>query len=203
MTTMNAPDTGGSPNDRLRAALKRSTSALKAASVPFALAGSYALWVHGAPENTHDVDLVVAEDTTEDAVGCLAEDGFRIERPPEDWLFKAYLDAAIVDVLHRLERRPGRRGPSSRTPKFTTFSAYGYPSWHRPRCCPPVAGHVRAPLRLRAAAATGAGRPRKARLDWLVTDAHDNPFARAFLFLAGELDIMPTDHLPMPSPERQ
>ena len=106
MTTMNATDTGGSPTDRLRAALKRSASALKADAVPFALAGSYALWVHGAPENTHDVDLVVAEDTTEDAVGCLAKDGFRIERPPEDWLFKAYLDGAMVDVLHRLNGIP-------------------------------------------------------------------------------------------------
>ena len=45
----------------LRAALKRSAAALKADDVPFALAGSYALWVHGAPEPDHDVDLVVAE----------------------------------------------------------------------------------------------------------------------------------------------
>ena len=163
MTTMNAPDTGGSPNDRLRAALKRSTSALKAASVPFALAGSYALWVHGAPENTHDVDLVVAEDTTEDAVGCLAEDGFRIERPPEDWLFKAYLDAAIVDVLHRLNGVPVQRA-FVEDAEVHDVLGLRIPVLAPTEVLSTIAGHVRAPLRLRAAAATGAGRPRAARL---------------------------------------
>jgi Nucleotidyl transferase of unknown function (DUF2204) len=95
----------------LRTALKSSTSALKADGVPFALGGGYALWVHGGPEPSHDVDLVVAESDVEMAANSLAAAGFRIERPPEDWLFKAYYDddppvtaegQALVDVLHRL-----------------------------------------------------------------------------------------------------
>ena len=49
----------------LRDALKRSAAALKADGVPFALGGGYALWVHGAPEPDHDVDLVVAEAAVE------------------------------------------------------------------------------------------------------------------------------------------
>ena len=92
--------------ERLRAALKRSASALKEAGVPFALAGSYALWVHGAAESEHDVDLVVPEARVEAAVDVLSAAGFAIERPPEDWLFKAFLDDAMVDVLHRLNNRP-------------------------------------------------------------------------------------------------
>ena len=83
-----------------------STSALKADGVPFALAGGYALWVHGAPESAHDVDLVVDEDDVEQAVASLAAAGFRIERPPEDWLFKAFRGDAMVDVLHRLNGQP-------------------------------------------------------------------------------------------------
>ena len=99
----------------LRDALKRSAAALKADGVPFALGGGYALWVHGAPEPDHDVDLVVAESAVEDAVRTLTAAGFRIERPPEDWLFKAYLDGeddaadgepSLVDVLHRLAGAP-------------------------------------------------------------------------------------------------
>src|SRR5215217_3300425 len=96
----------------LRAALKRSASALKADGVPFALGGGYALWVAGGPEPSHDVDLVVAEPDVETAANSLAAVGLRIERPPEDWLFKAYCDEnesteptdepALVDVLHRL-----------------------------------------------------------------------------------------------------
>jgi hypothetical protein len=96
----------------LRTALKRSASALKADGVPFALGGGYALWVAGGPEPSHDVDLVVAETDVEMAASSLAAAGLRIERPPEDWLFKAYCDEdgptepveepALVDVLHRL-----------------------------------------------------------------------------------------------------
>ncbi len=86
----------------LREALKRSTSALKADGIGFALAGGYALWVHGAPESAHDVDVVVEEKDVEAAAESLQQAGFQIERPPEDWLFKAHLDGAMVDVLHRL-----------------------------------------------------------------------------------------------------
>src|SRR6476620_11693934 len=106
MTSTTTEESGPSPADGLRVALKRSASALKADAVPFALAGSYTLWVHGAPESTHDVDLVVAEDSVEPAARSLANDGFNIERPPEDWLFKAHRDGAMVDVLHRLNGIP-------------------------------------------------------------------------------------------------
>ena len=48
-------------NDELRDALKRAASAFKAHGPGFALGGSYALWVYGAPEPVHDVDFVVAQ----------------------------------------------------------------------------------------------------------------------------------------------
>lgn len=94
-------------NDDLRDALKRAASALKADGPPFALAGSYALWVHGGPEPVHDVDFVVAEVDTEAAAKTLDATGFRIERTPEDWLFKAYVaDDFVIDVLHRMNDVP-------------------------------------------------------------------------------------------------
>jgi hypothetical protein len=93
-------------NDELRDALKRAASALKAHGPEFALAGSYALWVHGAPEPVHDVDFVVAEPDADAAVATLNKAGFRIDRTPEDWLFKACLGDAVVDVLHRLNGVP-------------------------------------------------------------------------------------------------
>jgi hypothetical protein len=93
-------------NDELRDALKRAASALKAQGPEFALAGSYALWVHGAPEPVHDVDFVVAEEDADTAAKTLDEAGFRIDRPPEDWLFKACTGEVVVDVLHRLNGVP-------------------------------------------------------------------------------------------------
>jgi Nucleotidyl transferase of unknown function (DUF2204) len=114
-----APPPATSDEPLLRIALKRSASALKADGVSFALGGSYALWVHGGPEPSHDVDLVVAEPDVDVAANSLAAAGMRIERPPEDWLFKAYHDdddprdpveePAQVDVLHRLAGVPVTR----------------------------------------------------------------------------------------------
>ncbi|OBH19063.1 nucleotidyltransferase [Mycobacterium sp. E3247] len=86
----------------LREALRGAASALKGNGPRFALAGSYALWAYGAPEPTHDVDLVVAESDVDDAVATLSDAGFTVERPPEDWLFKARAGETVVDVLHRL-----------------------------------------------------------------------------------------------------
>jgi hypothetical protein len=97
-----ADDSVGTTHARLRAALRAAASALRADGQEFALGGSYALWVHGGPEPVHDVDLVVAETDTEAAAATLGAAGFCIDRPPEDWLFKATLDGAVVDVLHRL-----------------------------------------------------------------------------------------------------
>ena len=101
MTDALAPE-DDEPAAALRVALRRAASALKADGPRFALGGSYALWVHGAPEPVHDVDLVVAESDVEAAAATLSRAGFVVERPVEDWLFKAYLDGALVDILHRV-----------------------------------------------------------------------------------------------------
>lgn len=91
----------------LRDALKRGASALKAHGPDFALGGSYALWVYGGPEPVHDVDFVVAEEDTEAAALTLEKAGFRIERTPEDWLFKACVgEEFVIDVLHQLNGIP-------------------------------------------------------------------------------------------------
>ncbi|ETZ31527.1 hypothetical protein L843_4232 [Mycobacterium intracellulare MIN_061107_1834] len=90
----------------MREALRGAASALKEHGPRFALAGSYALWAYGAPEPSHDVDLVVAEADVETAVATLTNAGFAIERPPEDWLFKARTGDTLVDVLHRINGVP-------------------------------------------------------------------------------------------------
>src|SRR5206468_2242953 len=92
--------------DALHAALKRTASALKQSGLPFALAGSYALWAHGAPESEHDVDFLVTEEDVERAIHALTDAGLQVERPPEDWLFKVVTDGVVVDVLHRAAGQP-------------------------------------------------------------------------------------------------
>lgn len=93
------------PRRPTRDTLKRVAASLKAAHVPFALAGSYASWARGGPEPDHDVDFLVPADDIDRALQICAERGMRIERPPEDWLVKVYDETpdepVLVDLIHR------------------------------------------------------------------------------------------------------
>lgn len=91
----------GEDQANLREALKRVGVALKETGVRFALAGGYAAWVRSGPEPDHDVDFLVDPADAEKVACLLAEQGFQIVRPPEDWLFKVFTDDAMVDVMHR------------------------------------------------------------------------------------------------------
>lgn len=85
----------------MRAALRRTASALKRAGYPFALCGGYALWAHGAPEPSHDVDFLISEHDVDAVADALAEAGLEVRRTPEDWLFKVDTDGVVVDIIHR------------------------------------------------------------------------------------------------------
>lgn len=90
----------------LREALKIVAVALKESRIPFALAGSYALWARGAPEPEHDVDFVVAEDDAARAAEVLGDRGLKVVHPPEDWLFKVFVGESMVDLLFRANGIP-------------------------------------------------------------------------------------------------
>lgn len=93
----------------LREALKLVAVALKEGDAPFALTGGYALWARGAPEPVHDVDFMVAEEDAARTAELLADRGLEVVQPPEDWLFKVYVDGAMVDVLFRAGGEPVTR----------------------------------------------------------------------------------------------
>lgn len=93
----------------LREALKRVAVALKETGVPFALMGGYAVWARGGPEPDHDVDFMVADADAEKTAELLAEKGFRVEHPPEDWLFKVFVEDSMVDVIFRDSGVPAER----------------------------------------------------------------------------------------------
>ncbi len=189
MTVDDAPGDAGPGSPALRAALKRAASALKADSVPFALGGGYGLWVHGAPEPLHDVDFVVPEDDVEAAAHSLAAAGLRVERPPEDWLFKAYDGDALVDVLHRLEGRIVTRALTDRADEFEVLGMR-FPVL-------PATDIMTAKLASLSehycdfAALLPVVRAVREQLDWtrLRAEATGQPFAEAFLFLTDRLGI--------------
>jgi hypothetical protein len=177
-------------NIDLRDALKHAASALKAHGPEFALAGSYALWAYGGPEPVHDVDFVVAEEDTEAAALTLEKAGFRIDRTPEDWLFKACVEEQfVIDVLHRLNGTPVNADVIAAAEELDVLAI-------RMRVLSPT--HV-ITEKLNSlnehhcdfAALLPAVRAARERVDWdrLRADTGENDFAVAFLVLTDRLGI--------------
>jgi hypothetical protein len=81
-------------------ALKRAAAALREADVPFLLGGSLASWARGGPETRHDLDLIIKPEDAEKALQALQEAGMRPERPPEEWLLKAWDGDTLVDLIY-------------------------------------------------------------------------------------------------------
>ncbi|WP_432560963.1 nucleotidyltransferase family protein [Kineococcus sp. SYSU DK003] len=177
--------------EQQRTALKRVAVALKESGAPFALAGGYAAWVHGAPEPVHDVDFVVARDDVEQVLDHLRTAGFRIEQPPEDWLVKVDTDGCLVDLLHRsagaavdrtlLSRAEGHEVLSVEMPVLsaTDVVVAKLCAFDEHTC------NFAPPLRV--------CRSIREAVDWdaVREQTADRPFARAFVYLLEQLDVVP------------
>jgi predicted nucleotidyltransferase len=79
--------------------LKKTVAALREAGVPFLLGGSLAVWARGGPETRHDLDFVIKPADADRALEVLAAAGMRVERPPEEWLHKAWDGDVLIDLI--------------------------------------------------------------------------------------------------------
>ena len=80
-------------------AAKSAATVLLRAEVPFALGGGLACWARGGPKTEHDVDLFVVPEDADRALAAFADAGYPTERPPEQWLFKTWIDGVLVDLI--------------------------------------------------------------------------------------------------------
>jgi hypothetical protein len=87
--------------DAIGETLKIAVMALRDAGVPFALAGSLAAWARGGPPPMNDLDFMVKPADAEAALGALTDAGMRPERPPEEWLFKAWHGDVMIDLIFK------------------------------------------------------------------------------------------------------
>jgi predicted nucleotidyltransferase len=88
--------------DAMLRTLKKAAGALRDAGVPCMLGGGLAVWVRGGPETDHDLDLMVKPEDADQALAVLAAQGMRPERPPEDWLYKAWDgNDVMIDLIFR------------------------------------------------------------------------------------------------------
>jgi len=95
-----AVDEPAAPFDELLETLKHAAAALREAGVRHALGGGLAVWARGGPQTEHDVDFFVAPADLDRAMQALADAGFRTEKPPEGWLYKAWRGDVLVDLIH-------------------------------------------------------------------------------------------------------
>lgn len=180
-----------SDSDPLREALKTVAVRLKQADVPYALAGGYAAWARGGPEPDHDVDFVVAAVDIDQAKAALSGDGLRVEQPPEDWLFKVYVDDAMVDVIHHFGAFALERSMFEDCDELEVLSV----------CMPVMTATQVVWSKLRAldehSSDFGAQLPTlralREQVDWADVEERvgDNDFAAALLFLGRRLEIVP------------
>jgi hypothetical protein len=174
----------------LREALKVVSVALKAGDAPYALAGSYGLWARGGPEPDHDVDFMIAEEDAPGIRRLLAEHGLDVVEPPEDWLFKVFVDDAMVDVIHRAGSTPITRSRFDDVDEVEVESVL----------MPVLPATVLMSDKLGAldehacdfGAVLPVARAVREQVDWslVARETKDNAFAQAFLFLVERLGVI-------------
>ncbi|WP_240340309.1 hypothetical protein [Nocardioides sp. SYSU D00038] len=177
-------------SDDLREALKTVAVVLKGTGRPFALAGGYAAWAHGAPESINDVDFLVRAEDAEELAAELAAAGLTVVQPPEDWLFKVPIGPSVVDVIHRslsatvegeLERAESRGVLSVEMPVVSVTDL--------------VSDKLLALTEhyCDVAAVLPVLRALREQVDWpeVVRRAEGHPFAEAVLFLLDRLEVVP------------
>jgi hypothetical protein len=181
------------PDDAARAALqdgvRLTAGALSKAEIPHALCGGYAAWARGAPEPDHDADFVIREDDIDKAKAAIAAAGLEITDPPEGWLFKAYHQGQLVDVIFRMCGQPIDEGLFDRCDSLPVL-AVRMPVMEATDILVTkllvLEEHYCDFARLLPVA-----RALREQIDWgrLRTEVDDNPYARAFLYLLDELGI--------------
>jgi predicted nucleotidyltransferase len=85
----------------LLAVLDETIDALAGAEVEYLLMGGIASSCLGRERWTHDIDLFTRPAEAKRALQALAEAGFGTEETYPDWLFKAYKNDQMVDVIFR------------------------------------------------------------------------------------------------------
>lgn len=90
---------GASSLEALTESLKRAVSILEGQQIPYLLGGGLGSWARGGPPSSNDIDLMVAQPDAQRALDALASAGMRTEKPPEQWLFKAWDGDILIDLI--------------------------------------------------------------------------------------------------------
>ncbi|MCL5960161.1 MAG: nucleotidyltransferase [Chloroflexi bacterium] len=81
--------------------LRLATMVLDDAGVPYVIAGGVASQLYGTRRATHDIDVFLSPEMADRALDSLANAGFRTEKTDLAWLYKAFMDDIMVDIIFR------------------------------------------------------------------------------------------------------
>ena len=190
------------PFSDIEHALKRAAAGLREAGIPFLLGGSLASWARGGPETRHDLDLMIKPEDVDRALEALEAAGMRPERPPEEWLVKAWDGDTLVDLIF---------GPSGMTiddevlARGDVLTVLGMDM--RVMSLEDVMTTKLMALTehaLRYESLLRIARALREQIDWddVRSRTDDSPFARAFFVLLEGLDVLPEGRPQAPSRPR-
>ncbi|MGH2876533.1 MAG: nucleotidyl transferase AbiEii/AbiGii toxin family protein [Solirubrobacteraceae bacterium] len=179
-------------HDAIGDALRRATAALREGDVAFMLGGSVACWARGGPRTQNDLDLFVPPDEAEKALAVLERAGMRTERPPEEWLYKAYHGDVMIDVIFDAIGLPPITRGLVQQAEILPVLAIRMPVISIEDV---LAGKLLAlsEQRLDYTPVVEIARALRERIDWdsLRERTAASPYARAFFALVHELDVLP------------
>lgn len=81
--------------------LKEAVEALDADGLPYVVMGGLVAAVFARPRSTDDIDLFVKAEDAARALAVLEAAGFSVEESDPMWLYKAWRDDVLVDVIFR------------------------------------------------------------------------------------------------------
>jgi Uncharacterised nucleotidyltransferase len=178
-------------DDSLLLTLKRVAAVLKQSEIPFALAGSFAVYAHGGHSSDHDVDFLIREQDKERALEELSAVGFEVEQPPEDWLVKVFDKGRMADLIYRPVESPVTDETLQDTVQLSVEAIYM-----------PVLSATQLMIHKLLSYtqhycdfATGlpVARSLREQIDWerVRRETAKSPYAEAFLVLLDRLDVVP------------
>jgi hypothetical protein len=177
--------------DAIEHALKRSAAALREADVPFLLGGSLASWARGGPETRHDLDLMIKPEDAERALEALQAAGMNAERPPEEWLLKAWDGDVLVDLIFGPKGLPMTDEVIDRGDMLAVLGMDMKVMALEDMLTTKLMAVTEHSLRYEGL--LQMARALREQVDWdtVRSRTEDSPFARAFFVLAEGLDVLP------------
>jgi hypothetical protein len=177
--------------EQLQQAMKRSIAVLREAEIPHMLGGGFACWARGGPETFHDVDLMIRPDDAQRALDALAAAGFRTERPPEEWLVKAYDGECLIDLIYEPSGLPIDDSVFDRADELQVL-AVRVPVMALEDVLVTKLASIRE-HEVDFSSVLEIARALRERIDWddVRRRAPDSAFVKAFFVLVAELGILP------------